>query len=177
LILAGLWGAISGSLPPLDKLMKRFMSAPLVSRSCADQNFLRQYVWPYARTSLMQHDSVFGFMDAVPFPDEKTSDDVSATVGYSEGAPCFTFKSDLPDGSEVTWGLYQIIKNPDSHQTRVKLVCSYRANVNGGIVKAHIPARYKRWIEQGIAQIGLIKKVAPQGKLDERLWHSLCAFS
>jgi tetratricopeptide (TPR) repeat protein len=44
LMAAGLWGVVAGSLPPLDKLMQHFMSAPLESRHFADQDFLCRYV-------------------------------------------------------------------------------------------------------------------------------------
>ncbi|MDR0479586.1 MAG: tetratricopeptide repeat protein [Burkholderiaceae bacterium] len=150
LMLAGLWGVVAGSLPPLDKLMRRFMSAPLQSRHFADQNFLRQYIWPYARASLMQHDSVFGFMDAIPFPTEMTPDEHN--VGYPEGSAFFTGKLDFPNGSEVTWMLYRIEKL-DSGQTQEKLICSYVNAVQNGVMKIHIPMRYARWIEHGIAHI------------------------
>jgi hypothetical protein len=151
LILAGLWGVVTGSLPPLQELMQRFMSAPIESRHFADQYFLRQYVWPYARTSLMQHDSVFGFMDAVPFPDGARPDDLQG-VGYSEGAGSFTVASDLPDGTTITWGLFRIEKL-DGGQFHKKMVCAYPGIVKNGAVTAHIPTRYARWIEQGTARI------------------------
>jgi len=150
LMLAGLWGVVAGSLPPLEKLMERFMSAPLESRHFADQYFLRQYVWPYARTSLMQHDSVFGFMDAMPFPDGGSHKGLR--VGDSEGSASFTVKTDLPDGSKVVWGLLMIKKRADG-QPQEDLICFYPGTVKDGAIKAHIPLRYVRWIEQGIAEV------------------------
>jgi hypothetical protein len=158
LILAGLWGVVAGSLPPLEQLMQRFMSVPLESRHFADQYFLRQYVWPYARTSLMQHDSVFGFMDALPFPDEKVPDEYN--VGYCESAISFTAKSDLQDGSEVVWKLYRIAEKLDNGQLRANLICAYPAKVNNGTVSARIPTQYVRWLQQGTAQIRLFQSDA-----------------
>jgi hypothetical protein len=156
LILAGLWGAVAGSLPPLEKLMEWFMNRPLESRHFADQYFLRQYVWPYARTSLMQHDSVFGFMDALPFPDkERPGEDFH--VGYVESAPSFTFPSDQPDGSEVSWALYRIIEKLENGQIRDELICAYTNVVRNGMVSAHIPKRYARWVEQGAARVRLVR--------------------
>ncbi|MDR0479649.1 MAG: tetratricopeptide repeat protein, partial [Burkholderiaceae bacterium] len=146
LMLAGLWGVVAGSLPPLDKLIQRFMSKPLESRHFADQFFLRQYVWPYARASLMQHDSVFGFMNAALFPSDERPEGFH--VGCIESLPVFTLKTDLPDGSEVTWGLFQIQKLDDG-QIQEKLICAYPGTVKDGIVKAHIPVRYVRWLKQG----------------------------
>jgi hypothetical protein len=154
LIPAGLWGIVGGSLPPLEQLMQRFRSAPLASRHFADQDFLRQYVWPYACASLMQHDSIFGFMGGVPFPDGAKPDDDLDSVGYSEGTASFTARCNLPNGSAVTWGLHRIVEMPDGNQSRMELVCAYPGTVKDGTVTAHIPERYARWIRQGTARIG-----------------------
>ena len=157
LILAGQWGMVAGSLPPLNALMARFMSAPLASRHFADQYFLRQYVWPYARASLMQHDSVFGFRDAAPFPEVKNPDGFG--VGHAEGGASFTQKTDLPDGSAVRWALYRSPK-PDGSPPTEELICAYPGTVKEGAVSAHIPTRYARQIEQGAVHIRLTKSSA-----------------
>jgi hypothetical protein len=149
LIMAGLWGVVADSLPPLELLMQCFMRTPPKSRYFADQDFLRQYVWPYARTSLMQHDSVFGFMGAAPFPDQPKPEGFH--VGYVESSQLFTLQVDLPNGSEVIWEIYWIIEKFDNDRARVKLICSYPAIVKEGAVSAHIPERYVRWIQQGTA--------------------------
>jgi len=159
LMLAGMWGVVAGSLPPLEKLMQRFMGKPLESRRFADQYFLRQYVWPYARASLMQHDSVFGFMDAVPFPDEERLE--GFRVGDSEGAASLTTKIDLPDGAKVAWELH-LIEKFDEGQTREKLVCAYTSTVQNSAVTVHIPERYLHRVRQGTACVHLFKNgVAP----------------
>ena len=148
LIMAGLWGAVRGSLPPLEQLMALFLSAPLQSQHFADQFFLRQYVWPYARMSLMQHDSIFGFMDAVPFPDGERPDDLHG-VGDAEGAATLTMKCDLPDGAQVPWTLYRVLEKLDNGQLRGQVICSYTSVVRNGAVQPHIPTRYARWINEG----------------------------
>jgi hypothetical protein len=153
LILAGMWGVVAGSLPPLEKLMERFMSKPLESRHFADQFFLRRYIWPYARASLMQHDSIFGFMDAAPFPDGKRPDDFFVGGGY--GAAFVATKIDLPNGSSVTWQLYWIEK-PENGPTREELVCSYPATVQDGTLKIHMPVEYVQRYRQGTARIALV---------------------
>jgi hypothetical protein len=135
----------------LDELMERFLSVPLQSQHFADQHFLRQYVWPYARASLMQHDSVFGFMDAVPFPDGERPE--GCYVGDAEGAASFTRKCNQPDGSEVTWTLYRILEKLDDGGVRTERICSYTGTVHDGVVKAHLPKRYARWIQQGTAGV------------------------
>jgi hypothetical protein len=153
LILAGMWGVVGGSLPPLEQLMRRFLSAPIESRHFADQYFLRQFVWPYARASMMQHDSIFGFMGGIPFPDEERVGNFH--VGYVEGAPSFIAPSDLPNGSPVSWELY-LIEKLDDGQTREERVCAYPTIVNNGVVEANIPARYARRLEQGTACVRLV---------------------
>jgi hypothetical protein len=147
---AGLWGMAGRSLPPLEQLMQRFMSAPLASRHFADQDFLRQYVWPYARASLMQHDAVFGFMDAAAFPDDASPE--GFRVGLVESLGWSAFKTDLPEGSEIMWALFRTEQHPDG-QNREELICSYASTVQDGAVKAQIPLRYVRWIEQGTARV------------------------
>jgi hypothetical protein len=154
LMMAGLWGVVAGSLPPLNELVERFMRAPLKSQHFADQYFLRQYIWPYARTSLMQHDSAFQFMNAVPFPDGSRPEGFH--VGCAEGSRFFTFKTDLPDGSEVAWALCRIEKLGGG-QSLEKLVCSYTNTVQGGTVKACVPLHYLDWIEQGTACVRLLR--------------------
>jgi hypothetical protein len=133
------------------------MAAPIESVRFADQDFLRQYVWPYARASMMQHDSVFGFMDGVAFPDGARPEGFH--VGSAEGAPFFTFKSDLPNGSDVTWALFRIERG-DAGQRREQLVCAYTNTVHNGTVQAHIPERYIQWIEQGTACVRLVNNSA-----------------
>ncbi|MDR2990641.1 MAG: tetratricopeptide repeat protein [Burkholderiaceae bacterium] len=155
LMLAGLWGVVNGSLPPLQQLMERFLSVPLESRHFADQYFLRQHIWPYARASLMQHDSVFGFMGAVPFPDGERPEDFH--VGFAESSAFFTVKCNQPEGSEVIWELHRIIEKLDNGQTREELICAYPGTVQNGAVRAHIPARYARWLQQGTVRGRLVE--------------------
>ncbi|MCY1537697.1 hypothetical protein D9M68_732050 [compost metagenome] len=149
LLLAGLWGVVCGALPPLEVLTRKFLRTPIESQHFADQYFLRQYVWPYARQSLLQHDSVFGFLNAAEFPGGKTPSDFH--VGYAEGSPYFTAQSDLPDGTPVWWALLR--SEVAGSETREDVICRYPATVHNKLVRAHIPARYTRWIEEGIARI------------------------
>jgi tetratricopeptide (TPR) repeat protein len=153
LIMAGLWGVVVGSLPPLDKLMECFAKPSNEDRHFADQFFLRQCVWPYARTSLMQHDSIFGFMNAVPFPDGEKAD------GFQVGTMnsiVYSMQTALPNGSEITWALYRF-SNQENTKILGELVCTYTNTVQNGIVKAYIPKRYAQWIEQGTACIRTIE--------------------
>lgn len=147
LMLAGLWGVVAGALPPLEQLTKSFFSAGVESQHFADQYFLRQYVWPYARLSLLQHDSMFGFMQARTFPGGPMPQDFH--VGYAEGSPVFKAQTEWPDGTRVQWTL--LLK----HAQREVVVCRYPGVVKAGLVTAHIPARFARMISSAEAQIRL----------------------
>ncbi|KRW57690.1 hypothetical protein AO726_18680 [Pseudomonas sp. TTU2014-080ASC] len=151
LLLAGLWGCVAGSLPSVQALLEVFAQQPLSSTHFADQYFLRQLVWPYARESLLQHDSVFGFLDAEPFPDGPAPEDFH--VGYAEGSPLFSLPTQLPDGTDVDWHFYQLDKHGD--ETKRRRLCSYPATVCDGQVNAHLPARYADLIERGLGNIRL----------------------
>ncbi|MDR0458240.1 MAG: hypothetical protein LBH10_04315 [Burkholderiaceae bacterium] len=158
LIMAGLWGVAAGSLPPFQQLMQRFRFEETPIRHFADQDFLRRYVWPYARASLMQHDSMFGFRDAAPFPISGTPD--SDFIGMPEGSlGTMTIKSDQPDGTEITWIFCRIEKIDDSH-TQEKPVCFYTHTVQGGLLRVPIPRRYAQWVQQGTACVRLVENGA-----------------
>ncbi|HSV58206.1 MAG TPA: hypothetical protein VLJ19_04840 [Variovorax sp.] len=68
LILAGLWGGCRGVLPPLKPLMVHWLARQRDLTRFADQIFLREEVWPLLRQSVLNHDEIFGFHDARPFP-------------------------------------------------------------------------------------------------------------
>ncbi|MDI6529055.1 tetratricopeptide repeat protein [Pseudomonas otitidis] len=147
LLLAGLWGCVGGALPPLRELARRFFAEPLASRHFADQYFLRQYVWPYARLSLLQHDSMFGFLGAAGFPGGPMPEDFH--VGYAEGSPWFSLPCTLPEGSIVRWTFLHREGEGE------RAVCDYPATVSGGKVQGHLPARYADQIRAGKARIVL----------------------
>ena len=66
-MLAGLWGGVGGVLPPLTGLLQEFRP-PSLANWHVDQWFLRQMVWPTARTSCLIHDSKFRALGARDFP-------------------------------------------------------------------------------------------------------------
>jgi hypothetical protein len=62
LVLAGLWGGVHGALPPLPPVIGDFLaSRPGVLNRTADQELLREVLWPTIRTSVLVHDSQFSF--------------------------------------------------------------------------------------------------------------------
>jgi hypothetical protein len=140
LILAGLWGVCAGALPPMRPLLEQFLAQPVSSEHFADQYFLRAWIWPYARQSLLQHDSQFGFLDGRPFPGGTV--EAAAHVGAAEGATYFSLPIDAADGTPVTWVLHR----KDAEQSEI---CSYPGVVMQGMLSAHLPARYGRSINAG----------------------------
>ena len=151
LILAGLWGLVAGSMPPLLPRVTEYLRHASVSPRFADQWFLRTAVWPYARQSLMAHDSQFGFMDARPFADGAPASGFH--VGKDEGGATFATASRWPDGTAVDWTLSFL--EGSGAATRKQFVCCYRAVVRDGQVKDHVPSRYLQRLRQGRALIEL----------------------
>lgn len=140
LILAGLWGACAGALPPMGPLMREFLARPVESTHFADQYFLRSRVWPYAQQSLLQHDSQFGFLEARPFPGGVVS--VDSHVGAAEGAAAFVLAVKAEEGARVAWTLHR----QDEQQSAI---CSYEGIAQGGQLTANLPSRYARQVQAG----------------------------
>ena len=69
LVLAGMWGGVRGALAPMRAAMAAFASDPRMLRGrTADQEFLREVVWPTIRQSVLVHDSQFAFGERRDFP-------------------------------------------------------------------------------------------------------------
>lgn len=145
LILAGLWGAIPQALPDMSDALKNY-SKVLTSQHFADQHFLREYIWPYFKQSLIQHDSLFGFLEGKPFPDGPRQD--AFHVGCCEGGMIFTMPTQFPEGSSIQWQF--IDKRGGDH-----VVCGYTAIVQNGTVSDCIPDRYGKLIEENQATINI----------------------
>ena len=140
LMLAGCWGAVVGAMPPMAQLVDVFLQRPLESRHFADQYFLREFVWPYAKQSLIQHDSMFGFLAAAPFPDGPQPE--GWHVGYAEGSPMISIAADYADGTAVHWTLYKRSEAGDV------AVCTYPGVVMNKAVLDNLPQRYAEQVMQ-----------------------------
>lgn len=69
LVLAGMWGGVRGALAPiLPQVAAWFAAQRRVLGVTADQEFLREALWPTIRQSVLVHDSQFDFPPAEPFP-------------------------------------------------------------------------------------------------------------
>ena len=147
LLLAGLWGVARAALPPLTADMHAFVSAPH-DRHFADQHFLRQFVWPHARRSLLQHDSVFGFLGARAFPPGAPP---APHVGAYESHWTLNHACDAVDG-ELVWWVYS---------KSGREFARYASAVRAGHSIAHVPTRLRDAIANGRVQVR-VEPGAPQ---------------
>lgn len=70
LLLAGMWGGCRNPhLPSIIDQTREYLSQQEGHRRFVDQYFLRQYLWPTIKQSLLCHDELFGFHDAQPYPE------------------------------------------------------------------------------------------------------------
>ena len=67
LVLAGLWGGVRGSLPPMAAAIRAYVDQAIHHRTL-DQQFLRDVMWPTMRQSVLTHDSQFAFDQRRDFP-------------------------------------------------------------------------------------------------------------
>ncbi len=138
LILAGMWGCTRGVMPPMHDMISDYLKVEPSSWHYADQYFLREYVWPYARKHIMQHDSLFDFMNPRAFPEGPHRHDFQ--VGCTESSPYFEANVTAPDGSIVHWAVWDQSRQPEA------LVCRYAVAAKGGKIRANIPRRYAKRI-------------------------------
>lgn len=143
LLLAGLVGGAGGVFKNIRQLMVRFIKdGHYLSKRVVDQHFLRYCVWPTVRQSLLSHDSIFGFMNARPFPSHQPHNlgehfHVGSNLSYANvGA-----KSDLPNGQNVTWA----IKDENDRE-----VCRYTSPVLCGRWSEELPQPYINNIQEGL---------------------------
>jgi len=126
LLLAGMWaGCHNPALPSVRQLIAQYLQEEEAHQRFADQYFLRRSLWPTIRQSLLSHDELFGFMDALPFPDHQpvrwktNSFHVGSNVSYTG----IKVKSALPNGQLQPWGLYD---------AQDSLLCRYTSPVAAG---------------------------------------------
>lgn len=84
LILAGMWGGVTGVLPTVEDLLRRFKTTSGPT-SNFDQVFLRNMVWPTVKQSVLIHDRHFRCFDSKPFPELGTLPEYRH-VGQNESA-------------------------------------------------------------------------------------------
>jgi len=140
LLLAGLWGVTRGALPPMRDMVADYLKAPPASLHFADQFFLREYVWPYARGHILQHDSLFDFLSTRPFPDGPHRADFHP--GCVDAVSAFEIAVQQPDGARVYWTLL------DRSGAQEREVCRYAATVRAGKIRVNLSDRYVQSINR-----------------------------
>ncbi len=95
MMLAGLWGGISGMLPDLMKLIGATFQKSV--NRWHDQVFLKNYIWPMIYQHSLQHDNYYNLFGAKPYPIPRVEGD-SMHIGYG-------FKAQQAPRS------YQVVKN------------------------------------------------------------------
>jgi len=69
LILAGMWGGVSGVLPDMQAQLSQYQSQTrILETPNADQIFLRETIWPHVRQSVLIHDRCFRPRDSCLWP-------------------------------------------------------------------------------------------------------------
>ncbi len=66
LIHAGMWGGVRGAIPDIAKLIVNYYDKQPKERTI-DQRFLRHYIWPIAKQSMLCHDSNYSFNNSKKF--------------------------------------------------------------------------------------------------------------
>jgi len=68
LLLAGLWGGCTGVFTSVKELMQDFVANYKGAARYTDQQFLRHILWPTVRQTILNHDEIFMFHGARPYP-------------------------------------------------------------------------------------------------------------
>lgn len=134
LILAGMWGAVCGVIHNIKQQMLDYLADFTENRHFADQFFLRQHIWPVIKTSLRQHDALFGFLDATDFPSserDKLPSNKKITVGEAVTSGSFEAKVNKQDGEQVRWQFIDTQHN--------QMITEYCNVANNGIIKVDAP--------------------------------------
>lgn len=164
LILAGLWGMRAGSVPNMREQIMQFVQAGNLHKRFADQHFLRQVVWLYAKQDLCAHDSVFAWGEGViefENPQRKRWH-----IGCRECSSTFDgSNSEWQDGDWIEWTLYSrysAARNLDLTPVSIgeeREICRYRQQAHNGKISAMIAQRYASGFDTGDTRI-IVEKVA-----------------
>jgi len=68
LLLAGMWGGCHGVFLQVEQTMREFIAQYRGSERFTDQFFLKTALWPTVRESVLNHDELFHFHQAQPWP-------------------------------------------------------------------------------------------------------------
>lgn len=68
LLLAGMWGGCHGVFSQVEQQIRDFIAQYQGSERFTDQYFLKRVLWPTVRDSILNHDAIFRFHHAQPWP-------------------------------------------------------------------------------------------------------------
>lgn len=144
LLLAGLWGGCTGVVPNIDTLMRDFIAQYDGSARFTDQYFLKSVLWSTVKQSLLNHDEMFGFCHAQPWPEHAPVRWPAATfhVGSNAGYSGLSGDALLPDGA-----MQPLMLTIDGEP------CRYEAAVQGGEWRLGVPFFIAEGVRDGAITI------------------------
>ncbi len=129
LILAGLWGAVSGYLPLVEPMITDYLSKQESFGRFTDQEFLRNIIWKYIKQHHLAHDRMFGFMsDSTP---ADNVDPEGLHIGANESTTSISFPA--RGAREVCWQL---------RTSTEEVVCTYTSQSSGDQIVVSLPRLY-----------------------------------
>ncbi|EHI74342.1 Uncharacterised protein [Streptococcus criceti] len=160
LIMAGLWGALAGSVPQFSQKMFTYVQTTSLHPRFADQFFLRDYIWQYVRQDLYASDRLFGFFEAHPITSVGENYDITH-IGCDEGGYYKRIDLNYEDGQKLTWRLYSQISplpNDDLSPRYIpeRFICEYEAVVKDRAVSVCVPKRYGDGLTTGKSRLEIL---------------------
>lgn len=135
LILAGMFGGVSGIFEDIDTIITSFHNQIHTSRTHLDQKFLTQKVWPTIKNDVLIHDSCFNNENSlsIDFPKYRIKDK-EHHIGKNEGAATVSVKlKDWKNYNNVKWTIFDKEKI---------MICTYHSTLIEDTYSAEIPTSY-----------------------------------
>ncbi|NUU68782.1 tetratricopeptide repeat protein [Enterobacteriaceae bacterium BIT-l23] len=148
LLLAGMWGGYTGIIPDIDALIRQFCVQYEGNARFTDQYFLRSVLWATVRNSILNHDELFNFHHAQPWPEhppirwQARAFHVGSNAGYS----VFSGPSSAPEGGQQALEL-------EIEGER----CRYDAPVEAGVWRLSVPFFLAEGYNQGKVRVHLLR--------------------
>ncbi|MGB1239055.1 MAG: hypothetical protein ACPG4U_12640 [Pseudomonadales bacterium] len=146
LLLAGMWGGCRGQLPTIEPLMVDYCREQLKAGRFIDQLFLKSTLWPTVRQSILNHDEIFKFHNAHPYPPFEAQQ--METDQFHIGSN-FSFQAVGGPSSCESEQHWRLLDEQSAE------VCRYTSAVNGGRWSQTLPWYYIQAIEEGVWRIEL----------------------
>ena len=141
LILAGMFGCVTGLFDDIENMYKEFLKKPFTSRTHLDQLFLKQNIWPSIKNNVLIHDSRFHCRENNS--EEFFKDDIYDMNNHiGQNVADAAFEVEVQDGlnfSNVKWQITDINNN---------VICEYITKLINGKYRVNIPRSYTNKIRQ-----------------------------